>query len=141
MGKCLVIKTDNSVIIEDLPDNEHLGGYISNIVRWQDYEYFERVQFYSAKCQMWCNEAALCLQPPPPLNNIINIICRDPILGNVVITGLDDEKGDVLPINENIEEFANSLKNIVNEDNELKERSTIDTICMLAQKYKFVMFG
>lgn len=143
MGKCLVIKTDNSVTIQDLPAGDKFCPFIHDIVRWNDYDYFERVQFYSAKCQLWCNEAALCLRPMPPINKIVTAIChKDPMFGGMCITGLDDEEsGEVLPIDRNIEEFGNRLIEIVKEDTNLENQSSLDLILMLAQKYKFKMFA
>lgn len=143
MGKCIVIKTDNSVTIEDLPTGDEFCHFINDIVRWNDYDFFERVQFYRAKCQLWCNEAALCLKPMPPVNKIATIICNNDIMyGGMCITGLDDEKTcDVLPIDDNIEEFGNRLINLVKEDPKLEYQSTCGLIWLLAKNYNFKMFA
>lgn len=143
MGKCIVIRTDNTVTIEDMPTGAELCHFINDIVRWNDYDYFERVQFYSANCQLWCNEAALCLNPLPPINRIATIICNNGIMyGGMCITGLDDkETGEVLPINNNIEEFGNRLINLINEDPKLEHPGTSGLIWLLAKNYKFKMFA
>ena len=143
MGKCIVIKTDNTVTIEDMPTGVDLCHFINDIVRWKGYDYFERVQFYSAKCQLWCNEAALCLNPQPPINRITTIICNNDIMyGGMCITGLDNEKdGTVLPINKNIEEFGIRLINLINEDPKLEHPTTTDLIRLLVKNYKFKMFA
>lgn len=142
MAKCIVIKTDNSVTIENLPSEEEFCHFINDIVRWNGYDFFERVQFYSANCQLWCNEAALCLNPMPPVNRIVSIICNDTMYGGMCITGLDNAKdGTVLPIDDNIEEFANRLINLIKEDPKLEYSETTELIWLLAKNYKFKMFA
>lgn len=135
--KCLIIRCNNSLELTTIPQDK-LGEFVSKVVSYNDYELFERVQFYTMNSQMWCNEGALLFENPP-VNPIASLMCLSQhIYCDVVLTGLDDSySGDVKTLNGKSLEFANKLISLCDSEGVIDLEDVKDVLKM----YSFRMFN
>lgn len=103
----LKIDTDGKVSTLDITENE-----LKQLQEAVD-GYIEAVNFGSFT--MWVNEEGLLRNDLKP-NPVAYGFYPQPIMGNIVFTGLSDEEGDTLPLSE---DWAKAIRKIAKQTREL----------------------